>query len=387
MKLLIINTHPVNYHVPIYKKLADSTEFDVEVCFLWDVFSARYRPSQSFPMHYDKSLLNGYKHSFLKNISLKPGPTFWGLINFGLFSKIKNSQCDAVLIFGYNYFSAWIALISAKILGKKIIFKGESDLLAKRSFFKEIIKKVYVKTFFNRVDYFLYSYKKNAEYYCHYGASRRSLYFMPCAVDNEYFQAIAANLDRQEERGRLGFAEDEVVMLYVGRLEPRKQPDLLLRALSHFCKTKIRLVYVGDGSMMAALKDQVKALSLENQVRFDGFKSHELINAYFKSSDLLVLPSLLDPSPKVVNEAMNFSLPVIVSDKVGTANDLVVNRQNGMVFKAGDVNSLVLAMKEVAFDQAVRARLSEKALSTVSQWNYQLGVESVKSIMREVSHA
>lgn len=99
-RLLIINTHPVDYHLPIYRYLSANPRLDVTVNFLLDIFSKNYKEAEKgWASAYDKSSLRGYKSKFLYNFSPKPGDTFFGVFNPQVVWPILFGGYDYILLF------------------------------------------------------------------------------------------------------------------------------------------------------------------------------------------------------------------------------------------------------------------------------------------------
>jgi len=126
--------------------------------------------------------------------------------------------------------------------------------------------------------------------------------------------------------------------IYVGRISEEKNVALLVDAFKH---VPYQLVLVGDGD----LKSELELKATEN-VKFVGYIDNLKLEAMFTSSDCFILPSLSEPWGLVVEEALTFGLPVIVSNKVGCSGDLI-NAENGIVFDAFNQESLISAMKEI----------------------------------------
>jgi len=120
--------------------------------------------------------------------------------------------------------------------------------------------------------------------------------------------------------------------------------DLLL-AFSRAAIPGATLVYAGDGSERNRLEQQVARLGIQSQVRFLGFVNQSKLPALYASADLMVLPSEYEPFAVVVNEAMCCGCPVIVSDRVGAARDLVAPVRPEFVFPAGDVAALAKTLQ------------------------------------------
>lgn len=384
MKFLMINTHPVNYHVPIYQALAKESDIDLDVAFLWNVFSAHYQPTTEWPIQYEPHLLEGYNSFFLRNYSLRRRG-FLEFVNWGVVPLILSGKYQAVFLFGYNHLTAWLVAISCRLKGIPLIFKGEGDLSLQRNRVKRVLKQVYLKIFFKFVNYFTYSYQRNADYFLHYGVPPGKLYFMPCSVNNEYLQKLLGSWDKELLRAELGFSSKKII-LFVGRLETRKNPEVLLDAFKMLNEINdALLVYVGEGSLAKNLQQKcAEDKFLRENVIFAGFRQQNDVYRYLMAADVLVLPSVYDPSPKVINEAMNFSLPVLVSSRVGTSGDLVIEGRNGFLFEPTDSEALRIKLETILTDNSRRIHLGKQAAETVKSWSVSDGLECIKKILKQI---
>jgi len=338
-------------------------------------------------MKFSKALLKGYHYEFVKNLSWHPGKGFFGFINPGIYRLMKQYKPDAVLLFGYNHLSCWIAKWSAKRLGIPVIFKGEAAPARDGPKWRMLLKKLYLARFFSEVPFFTYSCRKNADFFKYYGVRESQLYFMPCAVDNDKFEQLRLQLDRKVVRANLAIEDNNVVVLYSGRLAAHKCPIVLLEAFKriHTSCPELRLIYIGEGDQREQLMSFLVQHNLTKKVVVAGFKSHDKVYEYYQSADILVQPSLIDPSPKTVNEAMNFALPVIVSDTVGTAGDLIIDGHNGYIFKQGSVEELANCLQKLASDASLRKKLGMHALKTVLAWSFENDLVTIKRICKEIA--
>lgn len=177
------------------------------------------------------------------------------------------------------------------------------------------------------------------EYARRYVGSARRVHDLGNPVDNEWFSRVHERLmDRRDEiRQRLGLTRFTV--LYVGRLWHGKDVDVLIQAFAAVAGgDRSHLLIAGDGPERENLK--VLAGRTTADVRFLGFQDRLHICDLYEAADVLVLPSRSEPWGLVVNEAMLFAKPVIVSDHVGARAVLVRDRYNGHVFGTGDIASL-----------------------------------------------
>jgi glycosyltransferase involved in cell wall biosynthesis len=241
-----------------------------------------------------------------------------------------------------------------------------------------------------RIDACLYSCEATAEYYRNFGVSNKDLFFCPCAVDNDRFKSYADELlpRRLELRSQYGIPNDAVVFLFTGRLVSRKRPMDIIAAFEHLksnYRSKAWMVFVGDGIEEKKLKDYSKRRNLKN-VCFMGFRDQLEISKFYSLADVFVLSSDFDPSPKSLNEAMNFSLPVIASDMVGTAPDLVCEGKNGFIYPTGNVEILSEYMGQMLSSPEMVKKMGKFSLLRVSKWNYEEDVNGVLHALRHVVH-
>lgn len=181
-------------------------------------------------------------------------------------------------------------------------------------------------------------------------------------------------LQSREETGRdirsiVGWPSGMKLVGFVGRLELVKGPDLLLTAAT-LCAPGIGFVFVGDGSMKAALNDVVRSNCLESRVRFLGHVPEAI--GYIAGLDLLAVPSRHEGLPMVLLEAALCGVPVVAFD-VGGVREVLDGSPCAQLISCGDVQEFARAMdrtvtgKEeireaiVAWSNSVRAKFSLKA--------------------------
>jgi len=102
---------------------------------------------------------------------------------------------------------------------------------------------------------------------------------------------------------------------------------------------------------------------------------------------VFALPSGDEPWGLVVNEAMCFSLPVVASDQVGAAGDLVRRGVNGFVFSHGDVRSLSEHLELLLSDPVLRARFGQKSREIIEHWSYRENLKGILTCLEQLPHA
>jgi glycosyltransferase involved in cell wall biosynthesis len=206
------------------------------------------------------------------------------------------------------------------------------------------------------------------------------LFPSPYCVDNEGLQGEARRLAPEREliRQRLGVGGADPVILFVGKLTPKKDPLTLIEAFRQIRNAlSCRLLVVGEGPLEAEMRQRVAAANLTG-VTFAGFLNRAEIPAAYAAADVFCLPSVLNETwGLVVNEAMNFSLPLVVSDKVGSAKDLVKEGVNGHIVPPGDPTALAAALTSLVANPDQRRLYGEQSLRIVSAWHFGLAVEGI----------
>lgn len=390
-RLAILAMHVIQYHSPLYRKLAQSDKIDPTVLFL-DKTGAHpaYDKTMKAMIQWDIPLLDGYKYYFLPNWS--PFKTRFGInrINPSLLFWLKKKRFDGVFLQGYTAISYWLGLVAAKLSGIDVIFRGEATLKKDNSSSPaECIKSLCLGSILKHSDAVLYSCTGNRKYFEHYGCDDEKLHPFTSAVDNDYFRAQIGKLCHNEDnlRQQLGISQDTFVVLTVGRIDKRKRQGDLISAVNALQKRgyNISLVIVGDGPEKTRLEMMVLEKSIRN-IHFVGFKNQSKIAAYYYMSDVFVLCSTYDPSPKVINEALNFSLPLVCSDCLGTVGDIVIDTDNAFVFNAGNVGQLTDVVERLIRNPDLRKRMGSRSYQLSDKWTLEENVKSLENVIEHLRH-
>lgn len=390
-RLAIFMSHPIQYQVPLLVKLAKNEHFKMHTYFFWDFgVKETYEADFKREIKWDIPILEGYEYTFLKNYSLRPSSKFWGEINFGAISEIFRHRYDAVLVFGWGLFSNWLVIIAALLTGTRIILHGESPMNqeAHKRGWKNGVRSLVLKYLFGRISAFLYIGKENKKFYEYFGVPQTKLFFAPYAVDNErYFnEQKSLPADRVALRKFAGIAETGPVILFVGKLSEKKRPMDLLKAYEILLRswkgdTKPLLVYVGDGPLRGDLASYVADHELTN-VYFPGFKNQLELSSFYALADVFVLPSGAGETwGLVVNEAMCFGVPVIVSDMVGCGADLVRQGENGFVFPLGDFDKLAKCLSEMLGNEETRKIAGKRSREIIESYSQERDIEGIRTAL------
>ncbi|MCC7559620.1 MAG: glycosyltransferase family 4 protein [Methanobacterium sp.] len=185
--------------------------------------------------------------------------------------------------------------------------------------------------------------------------------------------------------------KDKKIVLFVGRLVKQKGVDYLLNAFSTLKKgmNDVVLVIIGKGDYEKKLKKLAEDLQIEKDVCFQGHVDNDLLKNYYGPSDLCVVPSIthemVDAWAFVVNEAMYYENPVIASDAVGSAFDMIKNGENGFIVPEKDSKALYDAMKVILSNDELREKMGKRSKKIVETgFSYKNMVEGFQNAINFV---
>lgn len=254
--------------------------------------------------------------------------------------RVWRSDADLFILTGYEKIECWVQLFLIKLKGKKAAVFCDATLHDNK---QTVVKGLFKRLFFKSVDALFGYGPRSREYVVHYGAAPEKFHVrcQAAALPFDYSAETAV-----KERLAKAAKPDAPRYLYVGRLSSEKGLDILLRAFAQV-KQKIpsaSLIIVGDGAEKDALQALSGHLGLGDSVFFAGSKSGPDLFEEYSRATCFVLPSRSEPWGLVVNEALHYGCPVIVSDRCGCVPDLVIEGKTGFVHSPDDVEDLALKM-------------------------------------------
>ena len=344
--LMIIETHPIQYHAPVWQYLNQVLGIPVTVVYGSDFSVEGYRDKEfGISIAWDADLLEGYKSIFLSK-SREGGAKSDLEVNVkGLEDVIFRLNPTAILSVGYSPKFHSDAVRVAKKIGIPLMFRGETNDQARvRSPLKRLIRYIYLKLFYTNFSALIHVGKQSEKHYKKLGFKTDFQFLSPYCVDPKPFQTdeFSRLACRNKVRKEIGANEDQIVLMFCGKLSPRKNPGLILEAVKGLDSSKhanFFILLVGDGELRQKLENEAKRLNIA--LKHVGFKKQYELSPFYHASDLLVLPSKLGETwGLVVNEALHHGVPAVVSNRVGCADDLIVSGLTGEVFNNEDAVSL-----------------------------------------------
>ncbi|MFQ5776817.1 MAG: glycosyltransferase family 4 protein [Terriglobia bacterium] len=385
-RLAVLASHPIQYQAPLWRSLAAHPQLDLTVYFYSrHALDVALDPGFGQAFTWDIPLLEGYSHQFLRNYSPRPRVgTFWGAFHPSLAVELSPARYDAVLVHGWYSLSNWLAFTTTGLRRLPVLLRATATPRSLRRG-RAGLKRFLLPRLFRRVAGFLSTGTENHAFYREVGVAPERIFFVPYAVDNNFFQRRGRALRPQASRLRheYGIPEHAVVVLFVGKLIALKRPHDLLEAARRLCAPELALVFVGDGPLRASVQDTAHRYHLRN-IFFPGFQNQSRLPAFYALADAIALPSESETWGLVLNEAMNFALPVLASEGVTAATDLVESGGNGWVFPTADVNALSRYLEVLLHDPDRRLRMGQRSAEIIRRWSYLEDAEGILAALQVV---
>lgn len=353
LKLAVVSTHPIQYHTPIFRSLENSKLLKLKVFFgckhgLVDSIDKDFLVS--FKWDYD--ITKGFKYQFLSNLSIKHLSGVRGIIlAIKSLPKILKFKPNYVLVFSYTPTFIFFLSIFLNLFNIKLILRAEtSDIALSRTKTKLFIRQKILKLFYKNFVHFFPIGSKSYDHYISLSIPKKFLTKVNYSIDVEFFNNQFKKWSSKKNmiKKSLGISSNQYVFLYCGKMFKPKNPLLIPKAfgkLSNDFLKNITLIAIGDGIMRKDFEDQCKFL-LNKRSIFLGFKNQSEIAKYYSISDALIIPSMSGETwGLVVNEALQFGLKVLASNKVGSSYDLINNGLNGYIFENNNSQDLANSIK------------------------------------------
>jgi glycosyltransferase involved in cell wall biosynthesis len=326
IRLGVLDTHPIQYHIPLYQRLTARGQVELTVRYLHDHgLRPVFDPGFCVPISWNIELLAGYKHDFLPAAKLQ---------RVAELTRWVRAQ-DVVVIHGHANPWMLFAAVLARASGIPYLLRGDSGPEGQSTGIRRGLRHGVARTLVSASAGGLAVGQLNEQFYALFGAPR--IIFAPHSVDNERF-AEPPETKRDELLARHSLDPKHPVIMFCGKLWPAKRPLDLAAAVARLTEPA-NVIFVGDGELAA----QIRSMLPPGRGAVTGFVNQAELPAYYHAADILVLPSQSEPWGLVVNEAMAAGVLPIVSDRVGAGPDLVQGL--GEIFPCGDIAALTAALR------------------------------------------
>jgi glycosyltransferase involved in cell wall biosynthesis len=278
-----------------------------------------------------------------------------------LWRRLDRRSYDLVHLAGWGHPLLLGALLLAAVRRVPVTIESDTHVVSAGSGWKDALKRLIYPQLFRIPRVFLPGGSPQASYLRAFGVASSRIEIAQMTSD-------VAAIDRYiEGRGVERSGRGPARFLYLGRLEPHKGVADLLLAFGRLRKTGIQaeLLVAGGGSLSGMVAE---AAAADSAIHYLGHLSGERVWDAYTQADVFVLPSRVEPWGLVVNEAMAAGLPVIVTDRVGSAADLVEKGVTGIVVPGENVDELERAMKALASDAVLRGTMGSAAKAAIQGW-------------------
>ncbi|MFM7182757.1 MAG: glycosyltransferase family 4 protein [Verrucomicrobiales bacterium] len=375
MKAGLFLSHPVQYHVCLWRGLAARSDLDVRVFYFSDQgVNATMDPGFARLVEWDVPLLDGYTSEFLRRDPVAQ-VTRSSIPEVDAF--LAQNSFDVVFLHGYMHAYARQLLARRRKYGYKVVMRGEfTDMRPPGSSpLKDVLRDVYLRWNYRKVDHFCPIGSDAIDHLRRMGVAESRMTLTPYSVDDGLIARQRATTERVEARKTLGLADDALLFLFSGKLIPRKQPLLLAEAAASLAHDpRLAVAYLGSGEQMAEVEARLRPV-LGNRLILPGFVNQSELGRYFAAADVFVLPTAYDTWGLVVNEAMHWGLPCIVSDRTGCRRDLIAEGETGFIHPWSDASALAALMQRFLDNPALAPQMGKLAGQRIEGFRSELVVD------------
>ena len=295
-----------------------------------------------------------------------------------IYQVVENALSDfnpeVVVVPGWATNQAMSAILWARIHCVPVVVMSDSqEIDFPRKKFSEWIKRLILSS----VDGAFVAGSSHRDYVMKLGMNKDRIRLGYDVVDNDYFYHGALMVKENVEPLRVDHNLPKRFFLTSARFVEKKNISSLISAFSAFLQIndvnsviheRWSLIILGDGPMRTVLEQQISELGLVDRILLLGFKQYQDLPIYYGLAEAFILPSTTEQWGLVVNEAMASGLPVLVSNRCGSAVDLVKNGVNGYCFDPYNLTELSSFMTQIAKNEVMRKKMGQASLEIIKNW-------------------
>jgi len=375
IRVAAVFPEPTPYRAPLLDRVAARPEIDLTV--IYAAASVAGRTWRVAPQHRAVFLrgvpIPGARRILRHDYPLTPG----------IARALERARPDIVVVSGWSTFAAQAAIAWCRLKRVPYLLVVESHDEGPRAGWRRMVKGAVVPRIVRGASGALVTGTLAHRSMVSRGAPQERVRVFANTIDVEGFGERADRLSesRAELREDLGAGPDDVVVLSVARLVPEKGLDLLVNAVAEAGDPRLLLVLAGNGPELDRLEDLAQVRGV--RVVFAGDREWERIVEVYVAADIFALLSEREPWAVVVNEAAACGLPLVLSDPVGAAHDLLRDGENGVLVAAGDVEAAADALRRLAGDPGLRREYGARSREVAQDWGYGPSVDGFLAAVRE----
>jgi glycosyltransferase involved in cell wall biosynthesis len=350
VKLIYLASHPIQYHVPLFRALTERCTFEAWFAHRQDA-RAQADAGYGVAFDWDIDLHDGYVHRYLYNVARDPSVSRYGGCDTPTIeATLRDAKPDALVVGGWHLKTYWQAIAAARDLGVPVYVRTDSVWRRDEPAWRRVAKRLLYRWALRRATGFLAAGIRSRAYLLDLGIPAESIAIVPHTIDVTRFAA----------HGRRAAPDDCTTVAFVGRLLEHKRVADLIDAVAALRDGPVRLVVIGDGPERAMLTQRAREAGIACE--FAGFVNQQQLPAMLARVDVLSLPSIDDTWGLVVNEALAAGAAAVVCEDIGCAADLGAEASVVLTHRARDIMHLrdqlsraIGLRREPGFDERRRA--------------------------------
>lgn len=355
-------------------------------------FSVRGYHDREFgkKFRWDIDLLAGYRRRFLPGAAKVREFTFFQPSPLPVFRFLMAAPRGVVVGTAYHALFWYGAYLAAILRGHRIVLRHDAtDPRKPAQGIKGWLRDRWLRALYQKVHFFAVVGTAARRHLLRLGVPRSKMVDSPFCVNTGWVQRQIKKWKphRAGIRKQLGVTAGDRVLLFSGKVIPQKEPLLLIQALGLLparIRDRLHLVVAGDGPLRTEMITAGRRL-LGRRFHFLSFLNQREIGRAYAIADLLVLPSRAETWGLVVNEALQWGIPVVVSDRVGCAEDLVHPGKTGQVFLAGSAGELARAIGRQISDLRAPKGISRSCRAAASACSLSRAVDGLARAIQKAA--
>jgi glycosyltransferase involved in cell wall biosynthesis len=377
LRLTMVIPEPTPFRTVMFDRIAERPELDLTAIYAGG--SVQRRTWTIEPRH-RAVFLEGLRIPGAYRVLRHEYP-----VSLDVFEQLRRARPDVVVVSGWSTFASQAAAEWCRRQGIPYVLLVESNERDARPGWRRAVKGAVVPRIVGGAAEVLVVGRLAREAMLARGVPPERISLFADTIDVEHFGREADRLAsrRGELRAEAGLGPSDVAVLCVARLAPEKGQDTLVRAVAAAGDPRLVLLLAGSG----AERDRLVALAEELGVRLVLLPDvpWRRIVERFVLADVFALLSRHEPWGVVVNEAAACGLPLVLSDRVGAAFDLLEHGRNGALVPADDHVAAGTAIRDLAADPERRRAAGEASREIMRDWGYEPSVENLLRVARRVA--
>jgi glycosyltransferase involved in cell wall biosynthesis len=376
VRVVVVSPEPTPYRAPLFDRVAERAELELTVVYQAHTVAGR---AWAVELRHRAVFLRGVRIPGVRRLLRHDYPVTPGVVR-----ALRGASPDVVVVSGWSTFASQAAVAWCRRHGVPYLLLVSSHDDEPRAGWRRRPREALVGRIIDGASGALVLGTLSRRGLEVRGLDPARIGVFANTIDVASWTARAAGLSvrRVEIRAELDVAPHEVVVLSVARLSPEKELDDLVRAVAE-AGTELALVVAGSGPERVALEGLARELGV--RLLLVGDVGAERLAELYVAADVFALLSSREPWGVVVNEAAASGLPLLLSDRVGAAPDLLRDGENGDLVAVGDVAAASVALRRLVADPAWRNRAGATSRLVMNDWGYDPSVDAFVERVRDAA--